>query len=48
MSQDEGMCESCVEILEETLVPTSSGQGASHLLTPREARGVQCFKGDEA
>ena len=25
-------------------VPTSSWQGASHLLTTREARGVQCFK----
>ena len=28
MSQDEGMSESCVEILEETLVPASSGEGA--------------------
>ena len=44
MSQDEGMSETCVEIQEETLVPASSGQGASHPLTPREARGVQGFK----
>ena len=42
------LSESSVETLEKTLVPRLIWTGASHLLTPREARGVQCFKGDEA
>ena len=48
ISQDEGMSESSVETLEKTLVPRLIWTGASHLLTLREARGVQCFKGYEA
>ena len=43
-SQDEGMSESCVENLEENLVPCLIWTGGSHPLTPREARGVQGFK----
>ena len=48
MSQDEGLSESCVEILEETLGPRLIWTGVSHPLTLREACGVQGFKGDEA
>ena len=44
MSQDEGMSESCGEILEETRVPGVIWTGVSHPLTPREARGVLGFK----
>ena len=48
ISHFEGMSESSVETLEKTLVPRLIWTGRQHLLTPREARGVQCFKGDEA
>ena len=44
ISQEEGMSESPVETVEKPLVSALSGQGASHRLTPREARGVQSFK----
>ena len=45
---NEGMSKSSVETLEKNLVPRLIWTGGSHLLTPREARGVQFFKGDEA
>ena len=44
ISEDEGRSESPMETLEKALVPASSGQQASHPLTPREAPRVQCFK----
>ena len=43
-SQYKGMSEYSVQPLEKTLRPTSSGQGASHHLTLREAHGVQYFE----
>ena len=43
-SQYKGMSEYSVQPLEKTLCPTSSGQGASHRLTLREAHGVQYFE----
>ena len=43
-SQYKGMSEYSVQSLEKTLCPTSSGQGASHHLTLREAHGVQYFE----
>ena len=46
ISQDKGMSESSVQSLRKTQFPASSGQGASHTLTPREAHGVS--KGAEA
>ena len=42
------MSDSSVETLEKTLVHRLIWYGASHLLTPREARGILFFKVDEA
>ena len=44
ITQGEGMSESNVKTLEKALVPASSRQDASHLLTTLETQGVQCFK----